>query len=180
MPGNSEKAFQIHRKSAAWMHKVWPNYYRRSMTDSKIARTGRVQSWIDDPTELLPVSCTVDVVKDQMWGERSITDSWHFTTHGLQKGAGVAVHLSELRPSGTDNGRGLVASGPVPFMPVWSDINGAVRKGGRYKNGAVVLHLDLSHPDVLEFITLDRKAINYAKRAHQHQPDPLGPCNAGG
>ena len=134
------------------------------MSDSKIARTGRVQSWIDDPSEILPVSCTVDVVKDQMWGERGITDSWHFTTHGLQKGAGVAVHLSELRPSGTDNGKGLVASGPVPFMPVWSDINGAVRKGGKYKNGAVVLHLDLSHPDVLEFITLDRRAINYAKR----------------
>ena len=82
-------------------------------------------------------------------------------------------------PRGSDNGKGLVASGPVPFMPVWSDINGAVRKGGKYKNGAVVLHLDLSHPDVLEFITLDRKAINYAKRCIGHQPIPLGASHAG-
>ena len=33
-----------------------------------IARTGRVQSWIDDPTSRLPVSCTVFVVEDSMEG----------------------------------------------------------------------------------------------------------------
>ena len=134
------------------------------MSDSKIARTGRVQSWLDNPGSLLPVSCTVDVVKDQMWGHRSITDSWQFTAHGLQKGAGVAVHLSQMRCAGASVSDGSIASGPVPFMPIWSDINGAVRKGGLYKSGAVVLHLDLDHEDILPFIETDRRNINYAKR----------------
>ena len=32
-----------------------------------IARTGRVQNWIDDPASRLPVSCTVFVVEDSVW-----------------------------------------------------------------------------------------------------------------
>ena len=33
-----------------------------------IARTGRVQQWIDNPTSRLPVSCTIFVVEDSMEG----------------------------------------------------------------------------------------------------------------
>ena len=38
------------------------------MSNKAIARTGRVQNWIDDPTSRLPVSCTVFVVEDSMEG----------------------------------------------------------------------------------------------------------------
>ena len=31
-----------------------------------ISRTGRVQSWLDDPSGRLPVSCTVFVVENEM------------------------------------------------------------------------------------------------------------------
>ena len=69
-------------------------------TKELIARTGRVQSWIDDPTSRLPVSCTVFVVEDTMEGENGIEASWRFVSHALRYGAGVAVHLSKLRPKG--------------------------------------------------------------------------------
>ena len=110
-----------------------------------IARTGRVQNWIDDPTSRLPVSCTVFVVQDSMEGEDGIEASWRFVSHALRYGAGVAIHLSELRPRGTENGKGLVASGPVSFGKIYSCLNEQLRRGGVYKNGAVVLHLDLDH-----------------------------------
>ena len=72
-----------------------------------IARTGRVQGWIDDPTSRLPVSCTVINVTDSMdEGRDSIENSWRFVSHALRYGAGVAVHLSEVRPRGTENGKG--------------------------------------------------------------------------
>ena len=45
------------------------------MTKEFIARTGRVQSWIDDPTSRLPVSCTVFVVEDSMEGPNGIEAS---------------------------------------------------------------------------------------------------------
>lgn len=129
-----------------------------------IARTGRVQSWIDDPTSRLPVSCTVFVVVDSMEGPNGIEASWRFVSHALRYGAGVAVHLSNLRATGTDNGRGLVASGPVSFGKIYSCLNEQLRRGGVYKNGAVVLHLDISHGDILEFVQTPRHELPWAKR----------------
>jgi hypothetical protein len=134
------------------------------MSTELIARTGRVQSWIDDPNSRLPVSCTVFVVEDQMEGPNGIEASWRFVSHALRYGAGVAVHLSKLRPKGAENGKGLVASGPVSFAKIYSTLNEILRRGGVYKNGAVVCHLDLNHPDVLDFITADRADLPWVKR----------------
>ena len=134
------------------------------MTTEKIARTGRVQTWIDDPTSRLPVSCTIFKPTDSMEGPDGIEASWRFVSHALRYGAGVAVHLSELRARGTENGKGLVASGPVSFGKIYSCLNEQLRRGGVYKNGAVVLHLDLNHPDILEFVETPRSELPWAKR----------------
>ena len=134
------------------------------MENNVIARTGRVQNWIDDPSSRLPVSCTVFVVEDSMEGPNGIEASWRYVSHGLRFGAGVAVHLSKIRSAGTDNGNGLVASGPCSFGKIYSCLNEQLRRGGVYKNGAVVLHLDCSHPDILEFVNMPRHEIPWAKR----------------
>ena len=134
------------------------------MENNVIARTGRVQSWIDDPTSRLPVSCTVFVVEDSMEGPNGIEASWRFVSHALRFGAGVAVHLSNLRPQGHDNGKGLRASGPVSFGKIYSCLNEQLRRGGVYKNGAVVLHLDIQHGDILDFVNCPRHEIPWAKR----------------
>ena len=129
-----------------------------------ISRTGRVQSWIDDPTSRLPVSCTVFTVEDSMEGPNGIEASWRFVSHALRFGAGVAVHLSKLRHKGSENGKGLTASGPVSFAKIYSTLNETLRRGGIYKNGAVVAHLDLDHPDVIDFITTPRSELPWIKR----------------
>jgi hypothetical protein len=139
-------------------------------TNDKIARTGRVQSWIDDPNSRLPVSCTVFVVEDEMEGPNGIEASWRFVSHALRFGAGVAVHLSKLRPKGSENGKGLVASGPVSFTKIYSTLNEILRRGGIYKNGAVVVHLDLNHPDILEFINASRAELPWVKRCVNINP----------
>ena len=140
------------------------------MENNVIARTGRVQSWMDDPTSRLPVSCTVFVVEDSMEGPNGIEASWRFVSHALRYGAGVAVHLSNIRASGTNNGKGLVASGPVSFGKIYSCLNEQLRRGGVYKNGAVVLHLDITHADVLEFVNCPRHEIPWAKRCINLEP----------
>ena len=135
-----------------------------SSTPNLIARTGRVQNWIDNPESRLPVSCTVFVVEDSMEGPEGIEASWRFVSHALRNGAGVAVHLSKLRPRGDENGKGLTASGPVSFARIYSALNETLRRGGVYKNGAVVCHLDYSHPDAIEFITASRSDLAWVKR----------------
>jgi hypothetical protein len=146
------------------------------MTTSYISRTGRVQSWLDDPTSRLPVSCTVFVVEDTMEGDNGIEASWRFASHALRYGAGCAIHLSKLRPKGAENGKGLVASGPVSFAKIYSTLNEILRRGGVYKNGAIVAHLDLNHDDALEFIQAPRGELPWIKRCINITPEWWEAC----
>ena len=136
-----------------------------------IARTGRVQSWLDDPESKLPVSCTVFDCEDSMEGEDGIEASWRFTSHALRNAAGVAIHLSKLRPQGTENGKGLVGSGPVSFAKVYSILNQTLRRGGQYKGGATVIHIDANHPDIEEFIDLPRHELPWSKKCIDITPE---------
>ena len=157
-----------------------------------IAVTGRIKSWLSDLQQTvdaqdetvldtlinkffgykvdslrrLPVSCTVYVVGDSMDEvENSIEHSWLYASHGLRNGAGVAIHLSNLRPKNTPNGNGLVSSGPVSFAQIYSKLNEILRRGGTFRNGAVTLHLDADHPDIVEFATASRELLPWARRA---------------
>ena len=136
-----------------------------------IARTGRVQSWLDNPESKLPVSCTVFVVEDSMEGPNGIEASWRFVSHALRNAAGVAVHLSKLRPKGEENGKGLVASGPVSFARVYSVLNETLRRGGTYKNGACVIHLDANHADLEEFVDAPRRELPWVKKCIDVTPE---------
>ena len=129
-----------------------------------ISRTGRVQSWMDDPDGRLPVSCTVFVVDNEMEGPNGIEASWRFASHALRNGAGVAIHLSRLDAKGYERPSGVVASGPVSFGRIYSALNETLRRGGKYKNGAIVLHLDANHPDLEDFITSPREQLAWVKR----------------
>ena len=129
-----------------------------------ISRTGRVQSWIDNPKGRLPVSCTVFTVENEMEGPNGIEASWKFASHALRFGAGCAIHLSKLDPKGYERPSGVMASGPVSFGKIYSSLNEILRRGGHYKNGAIVLHLDLSHPDAIDFITANRSELPWVKR----------------
>ena len=72
----------------------------------KISRTGRVQSWIDDPDGRLPVSCTVFVVDDSMEGPEGIEASWRFASHALGMGQGVQSIYLVSDPRDTREAKG--------------------------------------------------------------------------
>jgi hypothetical protein len=106
----------------------------------------------------------VFVVEDEMEGPDGIEASWRFASHALRFGAGCAIHLSKLRAKGEENGKGLVASGPVSFAKIYSTLNEILRRGGHYKNGAIVCHLDINHPDIIEFVNASRADLPWVKR----------------
>ena len=112
-----------------------------------------------------------------MEGENGIEASWRYVSHGLRFGAGVAVHLSKLRPKGAENGKGLTASGPVSFGKIYSSLNETLRRGGVYKNGAVVLHCDLNHADIFDFITTPRAELPWVKRCVDIDPGWWQSCD---
>lgn len=132
--------------------------------------SGRIKDWRADLEKhpgsaiRLPVSCTRFVVQDSMEGPGGIEESWVFTSRALRAGAGVAIDLSLLRPKGTENSRGLTASGPCSFMQMYSDMNGTLRRGGVFKNGAITIYLDLLHPDLPDFLELSQSDLPWAKK----------------
>lgn len=128
-----------------------------------VAITGRVENWLHDPSGRLPVSCTVLAVQDRMDGRDGIEDSWLFTSQALRYGAGVALNLSALRPAGTVSPN-VTASGPVSFARIYSALNETLRRGGRFKNGAVNIHLDSHHADAQEFVNTPVDYLPWAKR----------------
>jgi LAGLIDADG-like domain/Ribonucleotide reductase, barrel domain len=130
-----------------------------------ISITGRVSDWMKNPDSRLPVSCTVFDVKDSMEGRDGIEQSWVFTSGALRYGAGVAINLSNLRSKGSTNTKGLVASGAVSFAQIYSQLNEVLRRGGIYKNGAVVVYLDYNHSDIVEFLNATPKDLPWAKKA---------------
>lgn len=147
---------------------------KSNLEPNTIARTGRVQQWINNPNSRLPVSCTVFVVEDSMEGPDGIEKSWRFVSHALRYGAGVAVHLSKLRPAGTTTNKGpdtLVASGPVSFAKIYSTLNEILRRGGTYRNGACVIHLDITHSDILDFVQCPRQELPWVKRCIDLTPE---------
>lgn len=70
----------------------------------------------------------------------------------MKRRGGVGYDLSLLRPNGAkvDNSANT-STGPVSFMDVNSAITNEVAQGGR--RGALMLSIDIRHPDSLDFIT---------------------------
>lgn len=134
------------------------------MSNEFIAKTGRVKSWQDNPEGRLPVSCTVMSIEDSYDGEGGIGDAISFAAHALRFGAGCALDVSKLRPKGSDNGKGLISSGPVSFLKIFSVLNEVLRRGGTYRSGAIVSHCSISHPDINEYVTVSRKELPWLKR----------------
>ena len=78
-------------------------------------------------------------------------------------GGGCGTDLSELRPNGaTVHNASKTSSGPISFMDMFSQITQTISQNGR--RGALMLSLDVRHPDVEEFIDCktDLDRVQYA------------------
>ena len=56
---------------------------------------------------------------------------------------------------------------------IYSTLNEILRRGGTYRNGACVLHLDIDHPDILEFVFAERHELPWVKRCVDLTSDRL-------
>ena len=96
------------------------------------------------------------IIRDSLW-------EW---TEIQSKGGGVGINMSSLRPRGAlvkkVNG---YSSGPVSWADPFSHITEKVIQQGGTRRGAAMIMLDISHPDIQEFI--------HAKET----PGEFGGCN---
>jgi ribonucleoside-diphosphate reductase alpha chain len=105
---------------------------------------------MNSATELgLLSGCVVLPLDDSL---RSIFQTLAQTAEIHQAGGGTGYSFGHLRPAGDELGStGGTASGPVSFLRLFDSAADIVRMGGR-RRGASMAVLDVSHPDVYDFV----------------------------
>ncbi len=94
-------------------------------------------------------ACFINSVQDDM---RSIMQL--AMTEGMlfKYGSGTGSNLSNLRSSKEHLSTGGQASGPVSFMKGFDAFAGVIKSGGRTRRAAKMVILNVTHPDIVEFI----------------------------
>jgi ribonucleoside-diphosphate reductase alpha chain len=103
-------------------------------------------------------ACFINSVQDNM---SSIMDLAKTEAMLFKYGSGAGVNLSPIRSSKAKMSGGGIASGPVSFMRGYDAFAGVIKSGGKTRRAAKMVILDVTHPDVIDFI--DSKALEEKK-----------------
>ena len=96
-------------------------------------------------TELgLPISCFLTYVDDSLEGLISHSDELRWMS---VKGGGVGGHWSNVRSNSN------ISPGPVPFLKTVDSDMTAYRQG-KTRKGSYAAYMDVSHPDIIEFLSI--------------------------
>lgn len=92
----------------------------------------------------LPISCFLSYVDDSIEGLIDHSDELRWMSI---KGGGVGGHWSDVR-SNSD-----IAPGPIPFLKT-ADSDMTAYRQGKTRKGSYAAYMDISHPDILEFLNI--------------------------
>jgi ribonucleoside-diphosphate reductase alpha chain len=94
-------------------------------------------------------ACFINSVQDTM---SSIMDLAKTEAMLFKFGSGAGSNLSTIRSSKEKMSGGGTASGPVSFMRGYDAFAGVVKSGGKTRRAAKMVILDVTHPDIEDFI----------------------------
>lgn len=133
----------------------WNKEFRWLLDGWKFTPGGRILTACGSDQNLTFYNCyVIPSPKDSRTG---IVDTLSQMAEIMSRGGGVGINLSTLRPryayvKGV-NGR---SSGSVSWGGLYSFVTGLIEQGGS-RRGALMLILNVWHPDVLEFINAKRE-----------------------
>lgn len=134
----------------------WETKFRELMDDWKYVPAGRIFTGAGTNQNLTYYNCyVIPSPKDSRHG---IFETLRQMAEIMSRGGGVGINVSSLRPryayvKGV-NGR---SSGSVSWASLYSFVTGLIEQGGS-RRGALMLILNVWHPDVLDFINSKREA----------------------
>ena len=99
-----------------------------------------------------PHACFIQSIKDDLVNEGGIMDLWTREARLFKYGSGTGTNFSNIRGHGEPLAGGGVSSGLMSFLKIGDSAAGAIKSGGTTRRAAKMVCLDLSHPDIEEFI----------------------------
>lgn len=99
-------------------------------------------------TRGLPISCYLNYVPDSLEG---LADHYRENIFLSTSGGGIGAHWSDVRSKGSETSAGSETSGIIPFIKV-ADSQVLAFKQGVTRAGAYAAYLDVSHPEILEYL----------------------------
>ncbi|MCI5048844.1 MAG: ribonucleoside-diphosphate reductase subunit alpha [Rickettsiales bacterium] len=112
----------------------------------------------------LPISCFLNETEDSLQG---IVDLWNENVWLASRGGGIGSYWGNLRSLGEKVSRNGKTSGVIPFVRVQDSLTLAISQGS-LRRGSSAVYLDISHPEIEEFLEIrrptggdpNRKALN--------------------
>lgn len=134
----------------------WEAKFNEAMEDWRYVPAGRIFTGAGTGQNLTFYNCYVIPAPQDSRG--GIFDTLRQMAEIMSRGGGVGIPLSTLRPryayvKGV-NGR---SSGSVSWGSLYSFVTGLIEQGGS-RRGALMLILNVWHPDVMDFINAKREA----------------------
>lgn len=111
----------------------------------------------------LPISCFVNYVHDSVEG---LVENQSETAYLSRFGGGVGTDFSMVRSIGEKTSTGNETTGIIRFIKVIDSTAMAFQQGAT-RRGAAAIYLDVSHPEIEEFIDI-RKATGDAQRRSRY------------
>lgn len=100
----------------------------------------------------LPISCFLNTVPDDIGG---IYDTYAENAILAKGGGGIGTNWSDVRGINAKLNTGGKSTGTIPFLKVMDSSTLAVNQGG-VRRGSAAAYLDVSHPDIEEFVEIRR------------------------
>ena len=165
-----ERYFTEGEEYDGWIQRVSGAYSDNSEHAKRIA--GYLESyWFHPSTPIasnaglpdkgLPISCYTNEVEDSKSG---IFSTWEENNWLGSYGGGIGTTWSGVRGIGEKIGANGKSSGIIPFIKVSDATTLAVSQGG-LRRASQAVYLDISHPEILEFIDIRRPTGDSERRS---------------
>ncbi|MXP11127.1 ribonucleoside-diphosphate reductase subunit alpha [Pseudoblastomonas halimionae] len=109
----------------------------------------------------LPISCYLNSVEDSLEG---IVGTWNENVWLASKGGGIGTYWGNVRGIGEPVGLNGKTSGIVPFVRVMDSLTLAISQGS-LRRGSAACYLDVSHPEIEEFLEIRKPAGDFNRKA---------------